>query len=553
MITLKCQTCNKEILTNNKNKRFCGPKCARSCNIDMSISHNDPYLSSVEMENYIQKYSNFALKNNLQFINTSKFLVSQFNIDYTKMTPIEIVFFIKNKRTEIPKCPTCGNNVNYAGSGKYYEFCSVKCNLKSDQTKNKRTSTVISKYGKTNVFQVKEVIDKIKQVHLFKRQVDNPAKDPAYKEYRKLHPIVFDKEKMIRSRWNNTYSKLNRFSHIITPQFTMEEFHGGGRTKDKLYKWKCSKCEHIFHGYYDDGSVPNCPKCNNQTSIEKFIYDYLTILKIIPEYRNKNILEDLELDFYISEKKLAIETNGNYYHSEKNGKGRTYHLNKLTECNAKGIRLIQIFEDEINNKPAIVKSRIRHILGFTPYKIYGRECEIREIETPLKNKFLNKYHIQGEDKAAIKLGAFYKNRLVAVMTFCKLRKALGQSHKENCWELSRFATISFFSILGISGKLLSYFEKNYNPKVILTYADRRWSEGKMYENLGFTLDHTSPPNYWYMSDYNVREHRFKFRKSELKKLLPSFDSNLSEWENIQLAGYDRIWDCGNLVYLKTLT
>jgi len=30
--------------------------------------------------------------------------------------------------------------------------------------------------------------------------------------------------------------------------------------------------------------------------------------------------------------------------------------------------------------------------------------------------------------------------------------------------------------------------------------------------------------------------------------LTSFDEKLTEWENMQLNGYDRIWDCGNFIY-----
>ena len=30
--------------------------------------------------------------------------------------------------------------------------------------------------------------------------------------------------------------------------------------------------------------------------------------------------------------------------------------------------------------------------------------------------------------------------------------------------------------------------------------------------------------------------------------LDQFDSNLTEWENMQLNNYDRIWDCGNISY-----
>lgn len=30
--------------------------------------------------------------------------------------------------------------------------------------------------------------------------------------------------------------------------------------------------------------------------------------------------------------------------------------------------------------------------------------------------------------------------------------------------------------------------------------------------------------------------------------LPIFDINLTNWENMQLNGYDRIWDCGYIKY-----
>jgi len=34
----------------------------------------------------------------------------------------------------------------------------------------------------------------------------------------------------------------------------------------------------------------------------------------------------------------------------------------------------------------------------------------------------------------------------------------------------------------------------------------------------------------------------------LSEKLELFDPALTEWENMQLNGYDRIWDCGNRVY-----
>jgi len=135
------------------------------------------------------------------------------------------------------------------------------------------------------------------------------------------------------------------------------------------------------------------------------------------------------------------------------------------------------------------------------------------------------------------------------MSFGKRKISKSQT---SLWELIRYATISNFNCVGVASKLFKYFERKYQPTQIISYADRRWSEGNLYYKLGFTLDHISSPNYWYMhkSNYLKRMHRYNFRKSTLKKL-KIFNPNLSEWENMKNNGYDRIWDCGNYVFTKT--
>lgn len=80
------------------------------------------------------------------------------------------------------------------------------------------------------------------------------------------------------------------------------------------------------------------------------------------------------------------------------------------------------------------------------------------------------------------------------MTFSKCR-----FDKKHEWEMLRFCSKLGYHIPGAAGKLLKYFERNYKPKSLVTYADRRWSQGKLYNTLGFNLLHKSPPNYFYFS------------------------------------------------------
>ena len=298
-----------------------------------------------------------------------------------------------------------------------------------------------------------------------------------------------------------------------------------------------------------------CQKCSSENNIsknEKDINDFIVEecgFKTIQTSRD--IIPPLELDIYIPEKKIAIEYHGLYWHSEKRLRGvnpKIYHLNKLILSIQKNIRLIQIFEDEYIYKKEIVLNRLKHMLGIYERKIGGRQVFIKEISSEEKNDFLNTYHIQGKDNSSIKLGAFLNDELISVMTFGKTRIALG--NKTEGFELIRFATK--FGVLGqgIASKLFNHFVKNYNPKNIITYSDKRWNTGNLYKQLGFEYSHTSNPNYWYIIK-NKRLHRFGFRKSVLNERLNFFNPKLTEGENMLNNGYDRIWDCGNDVYIYT--
>ena len=119
------------------------------------------------------------------------------------------------------------------------------------------------------------------------------------------------------------------------------------------------------------------------------------------------------------------------------------------------------------------------------------------------------------------------------------------------YELIRFCSKLNYHVIGAVGKLLKYFEKTYQPKSIVSYADRRWSTGNLYKLLNFEKVNESKPNYWYWKDQFKLFHRIEFQKHKLKKIFNGFDPNLSEYENMLKHKYFRIFDCGNLVFVKT--
>lgn len=293
----------------------------------------------------------------------------------------------------------------------------------------------------------------------------------------------------------------------------------------------------------------NCRRCSKQLSkneneIYEFIVEKLGKENVIKTERS--ILErNSEIDIYIPSLKLGIEYDGCRWHSEQFRKDKHYHLNKTEECNKNGISLIHIFEDEYNDKKDIVLSKIQHLIKCSHLpKIHGRKCHISEIDYNESKDFLNTNHIQGSQKATIYIGAKYNNELVGVMTFVK--------NKGNEWELNRFASNINYICQGVGGKLFSYFIKKYNPEIVKSFADRRWTTNEkenMYTKLGFALESTLKPDYRYVFDGDYKRiHKFNFRKETLHKKfgLPLY---LTESEMAKRIGAYKIWDCGLYKYV----
>jgi len=279
-----------------------------------------------------------------------------------------------------------------------------------------------------------------------------------------------------------------------------------------------------------------------QLELKQFIENELKLMVLS---NNKKVLHGVELDLFIPSHNIAIEYNGLYWHSEKMGKTRNYHISKTILCESENIRLIHIFEDEWLFKKDIVKNRLKHILKTSTDRIYGRKCSIIEIESDTKKEYLEKNHIQGNDSSQIRLGLLNNKILVGVMTFSKPRRALGYDNNVgvDIYELVRFASDN---VIGGADKLLKYFINTYKPKKIISYADRRWSVGGLYEKLGFNFINSTKPNYWYTKNYRKREHRFNYRKDKLIGM--GYDPNKSEFEIMDDIGYGRVWDCGSLKY-----
>ena len=336
----------------------------------------------------------------------------------------------------------------------------------------------------------------------------------------KVHHNYYDYSKV-------KYVNANTLVNILCP------LHGEFQQKpvNHLSGCGCQKCAMIKSHYEDE------------------LANYITSLINKPiERDNRTILKDLKqsIDIYIPYYKIAIEFDGLYWHNEINKPDKKYHLKKTEECLKQGIQLIHIFEDEWVYKKYIVISRLRNLFSLNENKIYARKCKIRIIENNVAKEFCKQNHLQGAVNANICLGLFFNDELVSVMTFGKLRKNLGNTNSKDCYELLRFCNKKNTTVIGGASKLFKHFVNEYEPKKIISYADRRWSNGKLYETLNFKLTHTSQPNYFYVFG-DTRKNRFNFRKDILISKY-GCKPEMTEHEFCLSKKWYRIYDCGTLVY-----
>ena len=267
------------------------------------------------------------------------------------------------------------------------------------------------------------------------------------------------------------------------------------------------------------------------TGLENQIKDFLKELntEFKENYWNKEIGK--EIDIYLPNKNLGIEVNGNYWHSnhKKHGILSLYHQEKSLACQKQNIQLIHIFEYEWNNfrQQEILKSLIKSKLGIFEKKIYARQCKIKELDYKIYADFCNQNHLQRECGAKIKLGLYYEEELIQVMSF-----GVPRFTDKYEWEIIRECSKLGYITIGGKEKLWKYFLRKYNPNNCISYCDFSKFIGESYLKLGFKKIGLNKPGFvWWDFKLNITYLRSPWKHQEMKE-----------------KGYLKIYDAGQLVF-----
>ncbi len=442
------------------------------------------------------------------------------------------------------------------------DTCRKKYNhdhhLQSPDIRGKMVATLTERYGVDNSMKIPEVKDKAKTTMVERYGVKHPlqsaeiydrAKNTFMENYGEIHPM---KSEYVKNKSKETNMKRYGVENTFELVFTGENFD---QLRDKeIFLNALKQYDYNLHKLADIFKV-------SEATIRRYIIKYeaeipyirsqyeeemvgiLDTLDVEYVRNERSILSFGELDFYFPQHNLAIEINGLIWHSEAKGKLKDYHYRKTEECNKKGIQLLHIWGDEWLERKDIVINIIKTKLGINEKTCNGRDVTIAEIPSDEKKEFLNMYHIQGNDKSSIYLGAFFNDSLVGVMTF-------GHSRQKDIIELTRFCSKGY--VPGLASKLLLYFIKNYNPQKIISFADKRISVGALYEKLGFVIERDGEPEYMY-TDFNRRYHKTNFNKTKIAKKFNVCIEGKTESELMKEQGFSKIWDCGKIRYALTVS
>jgi hypothetical protein len=499
-----------------------------SCDI-CKIERNIKYQAYYKNINSCKEHNIYTC-DKCSHIKIKSFNKNKWGVDYFSQTP---EYTEKFKKTMVERW-----GVEYALQSEYLKNKVKKTNLERFGYENpfmdyKRISEKFNeKYGVSHPSQVESIYKKIEETnikktgyksHLSSSTIREKIKETNNKLYESNSPMQSDLVRDCEITSNSNYIKY---------------------VDNKVSLFKCDhNLDHYF--YIDSSSYHNrvrsnlklCTVCNpigdSRSIKEDELYNFILSNyseEIVRSYRDK-----LEIDIYLPELKIGFEFNGIYCHSDKY-RNKNYHSDKNKYFLERGIRIIHIWEDDWSFNCDIVKSQIKNWLGKNDTKIFARKCKLVQLKSV--SNFLNNNHIQGVDQSSLKLGLYYNDELVSVMTFNNFegRKKM----EEGGWNLSRFCNKIGTSVIGGASKLLKYFIKNYNPIRVVSYADKDWSVGSLYYQLGFSDINESLPDYKYVVD-NKRIHKSNFKKSKLKY-------TCTEKEYITSIGVYKIWDCGKIKF-----
>ena len=364
--------------------------------------------------------------------------------------------------------------------------------LQSDANKEKIRQTNLRKFGHESAMQCKEVQQKQKDVIKEKYGVDNPIHIPGVAKRAS--------EKMIQTKIDRGQIKLYE-----------------GKTMPSVAKDVGFSRSHFGKLIRKHGLDEALLMTSQQSQLEMIFEKWLKEEKI--EYKKQFRVGGRIADFKINN--LLIELDGLYWHSENGNKDRNYHKNKRKTYLDNNYDVMFFREDELMNKFGVIKSLINNRLHRSTERVFARKCIL---ERDTDKQFFTDNHLMGKGYGPT-FSLLNNNQIVASMQI----RRLNQKH----YEISRFCTKNGVSVIGGFSRLLNCVEGNLDIDSLKTFIDLRYGYGDYLTKFGFVRGKAYLSFKWTNGKDLV--HRLKFPGNS------GHDK-----------GFSKIWDCGQLPFIKSV-
>jgi hypothetical protein len=389
----------------------------------------------------------------------------------------------------------------------------------NQEIREKSKTSIIERYGVENYFSTKEFQDKISNLNIEKYGVSS---------FKKIHipsetlNILDNKSNFIHFANNKSIGELSNSLNVDNTTIV---------SRIKKYQ-----CESII---------------SSRSSFEADLKNFLLSKNIEYITNSRSIIPPLELDFFIPESKLAIECNGDYWHSDI-FKDKNYHYKKWELCKDLEIQLIQIRESDWKINSSLFKSIILQSLHMDDNPVIGaRKCHIQKIDSTIARPFLDQNHLQGFCSGTYHFGGFYNNNLISVMTFGWTRG----SKQTRRFELKRWSTDKDAKYPGLFTKTFKYAQQSIQFQQVVSFSMNDWFTGNVYDKAGFKKEKIFEPSYYYFIDEKWRhcsaltKERIKVKYHNNNIIQEMIQTGSTEFELTNYLNILRYWDSGKVEWV----
>lgn len=217
-----------------------------------------------------------------------------------------------------------------------------------------------------------------------------------------------------------------------------------------------------------------------------------------------------------------------------------------------GLNFFRMHAVDWNMRRTAAMNLLRHKLGKSKKVCAARNTDLIVVPPKIANVFYGYYHIQGKT-AGKHFGLVLGDELVACMTLSAYTPNRGGCLEEGAFNLSRFALAGH--VPGAATRLFKFACTTLNAHEVVTFSDRTYARGEIYQLLGFEKDSVHPSDYRVWHPKLGLTHKAHWQRNVLHARLKELSMReaydcksdpRTEFEMCRLMGCRHVWDFGKI-------